>query len=298
MWIYVCIILILSFLLIKLKNFFIKINYQGKTIWITGASSGIGEFLSYEFARHGGHVLLSGRNLKELQRVHEKIPTSSTIIPLDLSNAEVLFKEASKICENYKIDVLVNNAGISQRGLFEENLMNVDIERKLMEVNYFSSIALTKVVVENMLGRGGHIIIITSVAGIHGANSRTGYSASKAAMIGYFESLRAELKDHNISLTTLSPGFVNTNVSINALTSKGEVYGEVDPLNKGGFEPDEFAKRAVKRIFLKESDIIISQFYTYILIAIMSFSLDLTTRIIRFLTKKMSMLKAQMKKKD
>ena len=262
----------LIIIVFKLPRLLREVSYKGKTIWITGASSGIGEYLSYEFARVGGHVLLSGRNMKELQRIHNKIPASSSIILLDLSEADVLYSEASEICKNHQVDVLINNAGVSSRSFFEENLEDINQERKLMEVNYFSAVALTKAFVRSLQGREGHIVVISSTAGLHGAMARTGYSASKAAITGYYESLRSELKEIGITVTTVAPGLVKTNISNNSLNANEEDFEMQEPFNTTGFEPDYFSREVVKKIFHRDEDVVFAQLQSVVLYKTMSFS--------------------------
>ena len=297
MWLFIAFLAPLLILGFKIRRLLQGVTYKGKTIWITGASSGIGEYLSYEFARVGAHVLLSGRNLEELERVHNRIPGSSSIVRLDLSASDVLFSGASEICKNHQVDVLINNAGVSQRAFFEDNLEDINQERKLMEVNYFSAVALTKAFVKSLHGRKGHVVVISSTAGLHGASTRTGYSASKAAITGYYESLRSELKDIGVCVTNIAPGFVNTNISINSLNSKGEKFGMRDPFNKAGFEPDYFAREVVKKIFYQDEDVIFAQFQSVALYKAMSFSPWLCSFVLlKVYTEKMKIFFAENKK--
>ena len=258
-----------------------KIDYSDKIIWITGASSGIGEHLAYEFSKHGAHILLSGRNFKELERVHQKIPSKSTIIPFDLSDADSTFEKANQVCKNHKIFMLVNNAGISQRALFEESLSGISLERKLMEINYFSAIALTKAFIANLNGRKGQVVVVSSTAGLLGAPLRTGYSAAKSGIIGYYDSLRPELKDLGIDVIHVSPGFVNTNVSKNALDHNGNSFDIEDSYNKNGYQPDDFAKIAVRKIFYSKTHVFIGQPNMWLAYFIKSFSPSLKSWLIK-----------------
>jgi short-subunit dehydrogenase len=277
----------------KLYFMYRKIDYTGKTVWITGASSGIGEHLAYEFAKHNAHVLLSGRNIQELQRVHSKIAKNSTIIPLDLSDANKVFEKAYKICQEHNVNVLINNAGVSQRCLFKEILNGIDIERKLMEINYFSVVAMTKAAVKFMKGQGGQVVAVSSVAGLHASPGRTGYSAAKAGIIGYYESLRSELKDYNIHVCNLLPGLINTNISINALASDGNKFGTIDPLNKNGYDPDAFARLAVRGIYNYKNDIIITQKRSTFAYLLKSFSPSLCVVLLNRMFKKHNLYKQE-----
>jgi short-subunit dehydrogenase len=263
--------LLLLYILYRLYFAYRPISYKGKTVWITGASSGIGEFLAYEFASLGAFVLLSGRNLTELNRVKSKIPDSSAVIPLDLSDSSTVISKASSILSQHKVDILVNNAGVSQRSLFADSLSGIEIERKLMEINYFSVVAMTKAFVKHLDGRKGEVVVVSSTAGLVPWPARTGYGAAKAGISGYFDALRGELKDLNISVVNVFPGFVNTNISKSALNYEGKPSGITDSNNKNGVEPDAFAREMTRRMYNGEKTIVISQrniWYMYYLKAI------------------------------
>ncbi|OMJ65873.1 hypothetical protein SteCoe_37489 [Stentor coeruleus] len=274
------------YIIYKAYQFFKPVTFHNKTVWITGASSGIGEYLAYEFVSKGAFVILSGRNMQELQRVHEKIPKQSKIIIFDLSDANKTLENANEVCMNNTIDILINNAGISQRGLFEEMLDRIDIERKLMEINYFSVIAMSKAYVKNLNGRKGCIVVVSSLSGLIPAPLRTGYSAAKAGIIGYFESMRSELKDLGVDVVNVSPGFVNTNVSINSIDSKGNKANIEDSYNKNGFSPACFAKDVVNSIYRGETNVIKAQYSSKLVYLLRSVSpLLALTMVKKFYTK-------------
>ena len=223
------------------------ISFVGKTIWITGASSGIGEALAYEFARVGAKLVLSARRRAELDRVQETCinagapEDSLMVLPLDVTDEAVM---ADKVKEAHgfsgRLDMLINNAGISQRSL----CLDTDMEtyRKLFEVDVFGQIALTKLVLPLMVRQGsGHIAITSSVAGKIGVPYRTGYCAAKHAVMGFYDALRAEVAKDGIKVTTITPGFINTNISTYALKGDGSEFGKKDQNIAGGMDVGECA---------------------------------------------------------
>ncbi len=172
-------------------------QYNNKTVWITGASSGIGKELAIQFAELGARVILSARNVDKLNDLKATLKGEGhLVVPLDLAQPElVLSTIIAQMSELPAIDILINNGGVSQRSLFLENDFNV--YRQLMEVNYFGLIALTKAVLPTMVARrSGSIVSISSVAGKVGSKFRTGYSGSKYAVVGFMDCLRAEVSEH------------------------------------------------------------------------------------------------------
>jgi short-subunit dehydrogenase len=235
----------------KLKN---------KKIWITGASSGIGEALSLVLAREGADLILSSRNQEKLERVKEaclRYTSFCVVQPLDLADTEGLEIVVGNVMKKVGgIDILINNAGRSQRSLAKET--SFDVDRSIMEVNFFGAIKLTKLVLPYMLKNGsGHIVVISSITGKFGFPLRTAYSASKHAIQGYFESLRAELKPDNIKVTIVSPGRVKTNISLNAVTGNGTPYNKMDDGQAGGMLPEKCASKIVRAIKKERKDILV-----------------------------------------
>ena len=228
------------------------IFFKNKRVWITGASSGIGEALAVAFAEHGAHLILSARNEVEINRVGaacSKAGAASVLVqPLDLERhdsipgiVEIVLKKVGKV------DILVNNGGISQRALAKDTALEVD--KKLMAVNYFGTVALTKALLPNMLMHQlGHIVTITSLTGKFGSPYRSSYAASKHALHGFFDSLRAELADAHIKVTLICPGFVHTNVSKNALTGDGAKLGTMDEATEKGMAPDRLAHKILQAV--------------------------------------------------
>ncbi len=226
--------------------------FKDKIIWITGASSGIGEAVAYEMARAGACLILSARRKEELERVKEAciklgcLADDVLVLPLDVTD-EVALPKSVATAEAFKghIDMLYNNAGISQRSLCIDTDMAT--YRRLFEVDVFGQIALTKAVLPSMLKRGsGHLAITASVAGKIGVKQRTGYCAAKHAMMGFFDALRAEVSKYGIFVTTITPGYIRTAISENAITGDGKTFGKMDENIKGGMEVNACARVIMK----------------------------------------------------
>ena len=226
--------------------------FHNKRIWITGASSGIGEALALAFAKNGAQLILSARNEKELNRVaaaaSEAGAVSVIVQPLDLAQHATLPQLAEKVLKLVgKLDILINNGGISQRALALDTTLDVD--RKLMDVNYFGTVALTKAVLPAMLTHQlGHIVTVTSLTGKFGSPYRSSYAATKHALHGFFDSLRAELSETHIKVTLICPGFIRTNISIHALTGDGAPLGTMDESIDRGMDPEVLADKILRTI--------------------------------------------------
>ena len=236
--------------------------FSGKVVWVTGASSGIGEALAYELAKRGAKLILSARRKEELDRVKGNcLPASQPsirILPLDLSLSETLQLSTEAAVQIFgHVDILINNGGISQRSLAKDTLVSVD--RKIMEVDYFGTIALTKYLLSHFIQRkAGHYVTITSVAGKIGVPARTGYAAAKHALHGFFDSLRAEVWKDNILVTLVVPGWVSTNLSTHAIVGDGSAHNQIDPNNAGGYKPQEFAIKMCNAVESKKNEVYIA----------------------------------------
>lgn len=222
--------------------------YQGKTIWITGASSGIGEATAKALSQEGANVILSARRKEELQRVKRACshPDKVEILPLDLENhnqADEWVNQAWNFFEG--IDILINNGGIGQYGPSLET--KNEVERKIFEINYFGNVALSKAILPGMLKAGkGKIMVISSMAGKFGQANLAAYSASKAAVNLYYESLKEELYKTPVKIQVVSPGFIQTNVTINSLKPDGSKMQKNSPAQENGMPPHIFAKKLLK----------------------------------------------------
>lgn len=239
------------------------VKSQYNWIWITGASSGLGEAMVYEFDKLGCNILLSARNIQELERVSANCKGSGAkaILPLDLEQVDQLegkVTEALRISSN-GIDLLINNGGISQRALAIES--DLSVSRRLFEINFFGTIALTKAILPHFIKqKRGQIAVISSIVGKFGSAYRSSYSAAKHALHGYFESLRFEVKQYNIDITIICPGFIATNVSKNALTGDGSSQGTMDQRTAAGLDVREFGRRAAKAISKRKGEVYIGKF--------------------------------------
>lgn len=225
-------------------------SFQDKVVWVTGASSGIGEAVAYAFVKDGAKVIISARREKELERVKAASthPENVRILPLDIAEHDQMPAKAKEAMDFFgRIDVMFHNAGISQRSLVVDT--GLDTDRKLMEVNYLGTVALTKALLPLVLPKGGcHFAVITSLVGKFGSPYRSGYAASKHALHGFFDSMRAELFNQGVKVTIICPGYITTNVSINALTGDGSTQGTMDTKTAAGMEPSVAAAKMLKGI--------------------------------------------------
>lgn len=231
-----------------------------KVIWITGASSGIGEALVYECAKQGASIILSARRESELQRVANSArlsPDNSLLLPFDLADTGKAEDYAGQIIAKFgKIDLLVNNGGQSQRA--EAIDTSTETERRLFEINYFSAVNLSKAVLPYMLKSGsGKIVVISSIAGKFGFYLRSSYSAAKHALQGYFESLRLEVEKKGLSVLIVCPGKIKTNVSINALTSNGTSHNQMDESHENAMSAEVCARQIVAGILDNKEEIFV-----------------------------------------
>ncbi len=214
-------------------------DYKDQVVWVTGASSGIGEGLAKTFSDRGAHVILSGRRAGALDQVGLACRGDTLELPFEATDYDALPGIVAQ-AEGWhgKVDILVNNAGISQRSLGKDT--SFDVYRRIMEVDFFAPLRLTQLVLPAMLARkSGHMIAISSVAGKIGGVQRTGYSAAKHALIGYSDALRAENEHAGFKVTVVTPGFVKTNIATNALSADGSVRGHSDDDIESGLSVDE-----------------------------------------------------------
>lgn len=236
--------------------------FAGKVAWITGASSGIGEALVYQFVGMGAKVIASSNDLPELERVKGMCGDRSsmvTCVPFDLSDTSEIDKivgEQMKV--DGKIDYLLNIGGISQRARIEETPLWLD--RKIFEINYFGTIALTKALLPFMVKRkSGHILATSSISGRFGFPLRSAYSASKQALHGFFETLFLENKGNNIRTSVIIPGRVRTQISVHALESTGREHGKMDDGQAGGLTPEKAAEIIIKGIIRNKREILVGK---------------------------------------
>jgi len=260
-------------------------RFAGKVVWITGASSGIGEALAHGFAREGAQVVLSSRRADELERVRRALPGTAAhvCLPLDLTRGETFPGLAAEVVRRCgRLDILVNNGGVSQRALAADAAP--DVERALMEVDYFGPVALTKAVLPAMLARrAGHVVVISSVMGYVGTPGRSTYAAAKHALHGYFDSLRAEVWRDGIKVTLVCPGYVLTQVSANALGARGEKHGRTDATHERGISAERCAAATLRAIARGKEEIAVGGLETWA-IPLKRFLPGLASRVIRRMT--------------
>lgn len=234
-----------------------KKYFNNKVIWITGASSGIGEAIAKWLIRHtSAALILSARNDQKLKELAQTTDAKRVIVlPFDLSShfdADAMVQEIIKTFG--RIDILMNNGGVSQRAMALDT--SEDIERKLFEINYFSYVKLAKAVLPQMLHQHyGHIVVVSSIAGKFGFYLRSSYSAAKHALHGYFESLRLEYEKQGICVTIVCPGKVKTNVSINALSKDGKAHQKMDESHQDAMSAEAAAVKILKGIAHQKEEI-------------------------------------------
>jgi short-subunit dehydrogenase len=236
------------------------VQFTNKIVWITGASSGIGEELAYQCAQKNAVVLLSSANKTKLEKVKnkcEELGGISYVVPFDLSIPEQIDAAVEKVLQLCgRIDILINNGGVSQRAVVLDTTTAMD--RKIMEINFFGTIFLTKKVLPIMIENGGGIIAVTSsFTGKFGFPLRSAYSASKHALEGFFQTLRIEYKKKNIQVTIVSPGRINTEISIKAIGSGGKMHGVMDKGQKKGMPVDKCVRQYLRAIEKNKKEIYI-----------------------------------------
>lgn len=233
--------------------------FVGRVVWITGASSGIGAALALAFARAGARLVLSGRHAAALATVAARCPgdTPPLVLPLDLSRPQEFAPAAAEVqrrCDG--VDVLVNNAGIGQRALALDT--RPAVERAIMEVNFFGAVGLTRAVLPLMLARGsGSIVAIGSVMGYVGTPRRSAYAASKHALHGWFESLRAEVGPQGLHVCLICPGYVSTPFGEHALGPDGTAQARPDRSPLRGIAPERVAAATLRAVARRRDEILV-----------------------------------------
>lgn len=236
--------------------------FEDKVVWITGASSGIGESLVYEFVNSGAKVIASSNDLQGLERVKNSCgykASNVTCVPFDLAEtSDIKLLVENQIKTFGKIDFLLNLGGISQRARIDETPMWLD--RKILEVNYFGTIALSKAVLPYMQRqKSGHILATSSISGRFGFPLRSAYSASKSALHGFFETLYLENKKFNIRSSVIIPGRVRTSISLHALDGMGREHGKMDEGQSKGMSPAEAARVIIRGIKRNKREILVGR---------------------------------------
>ena len=235
-------------------------SLSNKVIWVTGASSGIGKALAIALSTKNVKLVLSSRNIESLESVKNlcKEPKNVHIIPLDLEDYNSLKEKANLAINAFgHVDILVNNGGVSQRSLAHETQIAVD--KRIMDINYIGTVALTKAILPHFIAnKKGHFVVTTSIVGKIGTPLRSSYAASKHALHGFFDSLRAENHKNNIVVSLICPGFINTNVSKNALTGNGTALGKMDVATGKGMSAEHCATLIIKAIEKQKAEVYIA----------------------------------------
>jgi short-subunit dehydrogenase len=231
-----------------------------KVIWITGASSGIGEATVYEFAKKGYRLVISARRTEELERVKNQTGLKNEdvfILPMDVEQTNKFDELTQQVIDRFgQIDLLYNNAGVSQRSFVTET--DLSVYERIIRIDLLSVIALTKAVLPHMIARkSGHIAVTSSVAGKVATPGRSGYAAAKFGLHGFFDALRAEVHKHNIAVTLICPGYIRTEISKNALSSDGSKYGVMDQNQEKGMPVEKCASKIYQAIEQKKSEVYI-----------------------------------------
>ena len=203
--------------------------FDKKVIWITGASSGIGKELAIQLSKLGAVLVLTARRENELEKVKQLCGNSEVhLFPYDLENLENIPELYSSVIKAVNgIDILINNAGISAWSSVNET--DLEVYKRVMNLDYFSVVSLTKSVLPDMIKKkSGQIVTNTSLMGKFSSKKRSVYASAKHALHGFIDALRAEVYEHNIKVNTVAPGYVNTEVGIKALVENGTSYGKND----------------------------------------------------------------------
>jgi len=236
------------------------LKLQDKTIWITGASSGVGEGMATVFHREGAHLILSARRQAELERVKALCtagPGRVHVLPFDMVDAHQRESAARSVLADFeRLDILVNNAGIGQRSAAKDTL--AEVERRIMEVDFFAPVALAKLVLPRMIAqKSGHLVVTSSVAGKHAVPHHSAYCAAKHALHGYFDTLRIEHLADNIDVTLLVIAGIRSNVYEHALRADGSEYGPSRSGDMTGMSAEDCAEQVVDGLLRRDYEMVI-----------------------------------------
>lgn len=235
-------------------------SFASRVVWITGASSGIGEALSRALLADGAAVILSGRRVEALQQLAALVPERTLVLPFETTDYERLPELVEQAWAwQGRIDLLINNAGVSQRSLALDT--SFDVYRQLIDIDYLAPVALTQLLLPRLVEQGsGQLAVVSSVAGKLGAPMRTGYCGAKHAVVGYFEALRAEVEEaYGIGVSVILPGSVRTAIASNALEGSGAARGRSDTNIDNGIDPNDAAKTILDGLAQRQHDIVVAE---------------------------------------
>jgi len=231
-------------------------RFSGKVVWITGASSGIGRALAFAFDRAGARLILSARDATSLEPVRQacRAPAEVHLLPFDLAALDTIPQRAEQALRLWgHVDYMVHNAGVALRDRMVDTPLSLD--QQVMATNYFGPIALTKALLPSMLQRqSGCFVVVSSLSGKYGVPQLSSYAASKHALHGCFESLRAEVHDRHIQVTIVIPGIIRTPIIQHALTGSGAAYGKTMREYETGMDPDVCAARILRAVSRRKEE--------------------------------------------
>jgi short-subunit dehydrogenase len=237
-----------------------KMKLKDKVVIITGASSGIGRALAFEFAKEGAVISAAARSRDKLSRLKEEIEKSGNriiVVPTDVSKEADCKNLIDKTVAEYgRIDILVNNAGISMRALFQD--VNLSVIKQLMDINFWGTVYCTKFALSHLLSAKGSLVGVSSIAGYKGLPGRTGYSASKFAMQGFLEVVRTENLKKDLHVLIACPGFTTSNIRNTALAADGSQQGESPRNEEKMMSAEEVARRIVNAIIKRKRTLILT----------------------------------------
>ncbi|XP_072453707.1 dehydrogenase/reductase SDR family member 7B isoform X1 [Notamacropus eugenii] len=256
-----------------------KAYIQDSVVVITGATSGLGKECAKVFYAAGAKLILCGRSqekleelLRELSAARSKKTHKPHVVIFDLADSDTIVPAANEILKyTGHVDILINNAGISYRGTVTDTALEVD--KKVMEINYFGPVALTKAILPSMIEKKrGHIVVISSIQGKISIPFRSAYAASKHATQAFFDCLRAEMEQHEIEVTVICPGYIQTNLSLNALTGDGSKYGVMDKTTANGRSPAEVAQAVLTAVGKKKKEVMVADLLPSLAISLRTLS--------------------------
>ena len=235
--------------------------FDNKVVWITGASSGIGEALAYAFAKRKVKLILSARRTDELERVKKNcnLPEENImLLTMDVSKYNEAEEKANLVLARFKrVDILINNAGLSHWSKIKD--MTMEVLKQIIDTNFMGNAALTKALLPSMLNnKQGKIVVISSILGKIVTHKQAAYNASKHALHGFYDTLRAEYSGNGIKVLLVCPGFVNTNVAKNSLDRNGQPIGKNNKMIEGGLSPDYVAEQILNAIERDKEEILLA----------------------------------------
>lgn len=235
-------------------------SLKDQVIIVTGATSGIGEACAEVFGKAGGKIVITGRNPEKLERSRQKLCKVGIEVLAVLADAASESDSNRVVSETLKhygqIDILINNAGISMRALFQE--LDLEVFKQVMDTNFYGTVYATKACLPQILEAKGSIIAISSINGYRGTPARTAYTASKYAMNGFMESLRTEVMNQGVHVLVASPGFTASNIRNGALTAHGQSQGESPRDESKMMNPEEVAQAILKATLQRKRDLVLT----------------------------------------